>query len=230
MTAAAPTHSPRRVGPCGCELRHVVLVVVLVLSALTIAGCGGGGAGDAQASGTTIPAQDEAARDASAPAGEQPVVPRAVSGGDALVVDVAGHVRVPGVDQLPAGSRVHEAIRAAGGARRGAQLALLNRAAPLVDGQQVLVAAPGPAGAGGAVSASGAGGAAAGGGSGGTPVSLNSADVAALDALPGIGPVTAQAIIDERSAGGPYASVDDLDRVSGVGPATIERLRSAVTP
>lgn len=143
-----------------------------------------------------------------------------------LVVDVAGVVRRPGVYRMPHGARVHDAIRAAGGARRGANLAALNRAAPLVDGQQVLVAAAetagGPAGSPPAPAAT-AGAAPA-------PVSLNAADAAALDTLPGIGPVTAARIVAEREASGPFASVDDLDRVPGIGPATVEALRDVVTP
>jgi competence protein ComEA len=113
---------------------------------------------------------------------------------------------------------VHEAIRAAGGVRRGANLGALNRAAVLVDGQQVLVPDAAPAAAGSEASSGGS-----------ATVSINSADVDALDALPGIGPVTAQHIVDEREAAGPFARVDDLDRVSGIGPATIEALRDVVT-
>jgi competence protein ComEA len=135
-----------------------------------------------------------------------------------VVVDVAGAVRRPGVYRMPAGARVHEAIEAAGGARAGADVSSLNRAAPLVDGQQVLVGAAAPE-AGAPTAQAGVG----------SSISINAADATQLQELPGIGPVTAQAIVDEREAGGPYASVDDLDRVRGIGPATIESLREVAT-
>lgn len=137
-----------------------------------------------------------------------------------LLVDVAGQVRRPGVYRMRIGARVHEAIAAAGGATGRADLATLNRAATLVDGQQVLLAeraSPGAHTGPGATQAPQ-----------GT-VSINSADEAALDALPGIGPVTAARIVAERESSGPFASIDDLNRVSGVGPATIEALRDAAT-
>lgn len=136
-----------------------------------------------------------------------------------MLVDVAGHVRRPGVYRLETGARAHEAIAAAGGARSGADLASINRAAPLVDGQQLLVpvaAAPG---------ASASGGAGGGVSSSGSTVSINAADAAELDALPGIGEVTAEHIVADRTANGPFATLDDLDRVPGIGPATIEALR-----
>jgi competence protein ComEA len=138
------------------------------------------------------------------------------------VVDVAGEVRRPGVYRMPDGARVHEAIAAAGGTTRRADLTSLNRAAPVVDGQQVLVPRLGEVAAASDGSGVGVGGTA-------TTVSLNAADLAQLDSLPGIGPVTAQRILDERSTGGPFGSVDDLDRVPGIGPATIESLRDVVT-
>lgn len=144
-----------------------------------------------------------------------------------VTVDVGGAVGQPGVYRVPAGGRVLDAIALAGGAAAGADLGGVNRAAPLVDGQQVLVPRRAPlacAGGGGNV----AGGAGAAGTASG-PVSINSADVAALDALQGIGPVTAAAIVEERRRGGPFESVDDLDRVPGIGATTIEALRDGVT-
>ena len=129
-----------------------------------------------------------------------------------VLVDVAGLVRAPGVYRLQAGARVHEAIEAAGGARPGADVSTINRAAPVIDGQQVLVGAQVASGAGGAATAA----------SSGEQVSINTAAEGALEALPGIGPVTAARIVAERELGGPFASIDDLDRVNGIGPATIE--------
>jgi competence protein ComEA len=145
-----------------------------------------------------------------------------------LVVDVVGEVRRPGLYRLRDGSRIADAVRRAGGARRKADLATLNLAAPLVDGIQILVPsrAPAPVGASSGGSAPGSAGA-------GTPalhVSLSSATVEDLDQLPGIGPVTAQKIVDYRTAHGPFASVDDLDAVPGIGPTRIEQLRDLVTP
>lgn len=139
-----------------------------------------------------------------------------------LVVHVVGAVRRPGLYRLRDGARIADAVRRAGGAVRGADLAGLNLAAPLVDGVQVLV----PSEASPLEEAtSGGAGAIAGG-----AVSLSSASVAELDTLPGIGPVTAQKIVDYRTEHGPFASVDDLDAVPGIGPTRIDQLRELVTP
>jgi competence protein ComEA len=137
-----------------------------------------------------------------------------------LLVHVAGRVRKPGVYEFTAGDRVIDAVQAAGGARKGADLDALNLAAPLTDGEQVLIPARTPGG--GAVAAPGAAP---------TPglVNVNTGSESDLEALPGIGPVLAQRIIDYRTDHGPFASVDDLDDVSGIGPATLEDLRDLVT-
>jgi competence protein ComEA len=140
-----------------------------------------------------------------------------------LVVDVAGKVRHPGVYRLAAGSRVIDAVRAAGGARRGVSMTSLNLAAQLQDGEQVLVGAPAqPAGAqpGSSVGADGGTGA---------PVDLNTATLEQLEALPGVGPVLAQRILDWRSQHGSFTSIEQLDEVSGIGPAKFAQLRDAVT-
>ena len=143
----------------------------------------------------------------------------------ALVVHVVGEVRRPGLYRLRDGSRIADAVRRAGGARHGADLAALNLAAPLVDGVQVLVPSR-------AAKAASSPGAAAGGGAppGMSVVSLSSATVEDLDELPGVGPITAQKIVDYRAEHGPFASVDDLDAVPGIGPTRIEQLRDLVTP
>ena len=153
----------------------------------------------------------------------------------ALVVHVVGAVRRPGLYRLRDGARVADAVSRAGGATRAADLAALNLAAPLVDGIQVLVpqqpAATGPGQAtGGDPSADGTTGAAAGGVGLGGKVSLSSATVDQLDELPGVGPITAQKILDYRAEHGPFRSVDDLDAVPGIGPTRIEQLRDLVTP
>jgi competence protein ComEA len=138
-----------------------------------------------------------------------------------IVVDVAGLVRRPGVYSFPAGSRVIDAIRRAGGPLPKANLSALNLAAPLTDGTQIVVSD-------GAAPAGGASGGAT--GSGGVPVvNINTATEPELESLTGVGPVTANAIIQYRTEHGPFATVDDLLNVSGIGPATLEELRPQVT-
>ncbi|SKB04029.1 helix-hairpin-helix domain-containing protein [Aeromicrobium choanae] len=137
-----------------------------------------------------------------------------------LVVDVAGRVRRPGIVTLPPGSRVHEAIKAAGGTKGKVDTASLNLARVLTDGEQVVVGAPAAAPSGGAASPSGQAEAV---------VNLNSADLVALDSLPGVGPVTAEAIVAWREENGPFRSVDDLLDVKGIGEATLADLRDRVS-
>ena len=142
-----------------------------------------------------------------------------------LVVHVVGEVRRPGLYRLRDGARIADAVRRAGGPGHGADLAGLNLAAPLVDGVQVLVpsrVAPGGMPSSGAGTGTDALGASA--------LSLSSATVEELDELPGVGPITAQKIVEYRSEHGPFASVDDLDAVPGIGPTRIEQLRELVTP
>ena len=136
-----------------------------------------------------------------------------------VVVSVVGQVASPGLVTLPVGSRVSDALTAAGGLLPGADPAAINAAALLTDGQQVAVGVPGAA-----APATGSGGATLPGGL----LDLNSAAVADLDALPGIGPVLAQRIIDHRSAHGPFTSVEQLDDVSGIGPAIYADLAQRV--
>jgi competence protein ComEA len=140
-----------------------------------------------------------------------------------LVVDVVGAVRRPGLVRLPDGSRVADAIAGAGGLGRGAQRAAVNFAAPVSDGQQVLVPARGAA-----VAAAGADPGAAAASSG--PVSLSSATAEQLNALPGVGPVTAAKIVAYRQQHGSFRSVDELDAISGIGPSRIADLRGLVVP
>ncbi len=142
------------------------------------------------------------------------------SGGTDVVVDVAGEVRRPGVYRLPAGARVIDAVERAGGARGGARLEAVNRAARLADGQQGVV--PG-AGAATTTAADGSPG-------GQGPISLGSATVEQLDTIEGIGPVTAQKIVEYRDRHGGLSSVEQLDEMSGVGPATMKALRARLQP
>jgi len=141
-----------------------------------------------------------------------------------VVVDVAGKVRRPGVTTLPAGSRVVDAIRQAGGARPGVDLTSLNLARVLVDGEQILVGSPAAPGV--AASASAEAGAAA---AAGPLVNLNTAALDQLETLPGVGPVTAQKFLDWRGAHGRFNAVDELLEVDGIGPKTLAQLAPHVT-
>lgn len=142
------------------------------------------------------------------------------SGGD-VVVDVTGAVARPGVYRLPAGARVTDAVERAGGATGAALLEAINLAARLADGQQVVVPKRSPGGT--ALAATGAS-------SEDGPISLGTATVEQLDTIDGIGPVTAQDIVDFRDEHGGLSSVDQLDQISGIGPATMESLRARLQP
>ena len=131
--------------------------------------------------------------------------------GGEVVVHVTGAVKEPGVIRLPAGSRVDDAIEAAGGAKSEKALSSVNLARVLVDGEQIVVGAP--------QGATGSGGS-------GTGVNLNQASASDLEALPGIGPVLAQRIVDWRTANGPFRSIDELGEVSGIGDALLAQIRS----
>jgi competence protein ComEA len=157
--------------------------------------------------------QEVQVRSAPAPA------PTATAQGS-VFVHVAGHVARPGVYELPEGARIIDAVEVAGGPRRGADLALLNLAAVLVDGQQVVVQERG-------------GEAAAAPGAVGDPaaavINVNTATAEQLEALPGIGEVLSAAIVAYRDEHGPFTSVDQLDEVSGIGEVTLENIRELVT-
>jgi competence protein ComEA len=143
----------------------------------------------------------------------------AASSAAALVIDVEGKVKRPGIVTLPRGSRVHQAIAKAGGVVDGADTSTLNLARVLADGEQVIVGS-GVGGAVGATATAQAGG----------RVSLNSATLEQLDTLPGVGPVTAQAILDYRTSHGGFQRVEDLLDVKGIGAATLADLKDQVSP
>jgi competence protein ComEA len=186
-------------------------------------------------------------RSAGPPAGEQLVLAPAASpsasaqGGDAeaggaaqadVVVYVCGAVRAPGVVRLPAGARVADALALAGGATGKAELAAVNLAAVVTDGQQILVpergaavaVAPAAGAAGAAGPSAGAGGTVA-----GPIVNLNTASQAELETLSGVGPATAQKIIEYRDANGGFKSIEDVKNVSGIGDAKFAAMKDSIT-
>jgi competence protein ComEA len=155
-------------------------------------------------------------------ASEAPVgsTPSTTAAPTSVVAHAAGAVATPGVYELPAGARVTDLIDAAGGPLPDADLDQLNLAAPVADGERVYVPRVGEV-----VAMVGAAGTAEPSG----PLDLNAATLDQLDELPGVGPATAQAIVDERERRGGFRSVDDLLDVRGIGPAKLEQLRDLVT-
>jgi competence protein ComEA len=146
-------------------------------------------------------------------------------GGTDVVVDVAGAVADPGVYRLPAGTRVNDAVQRAGGATAHAEIDALNLAARLTDGQQVIIPAraESPVGVAGGVAGSA-------GADPEAPINVGTASVEDLDTIEGIGPVTAQKILEFRDQHGGISSVDQFDQIDGIGPATMDALRSRLQP
>lgn len=201
------------------------------------------GASATAAAGTAPPGSGSPALMAAPPAGARAAVSADPAGASAglVSVHVVGAVARPGVVTLPSGARIADAVDAAGGATHAARTERINLAAPLTDGQQVLVpdartaeaslaAAPGAAAAPASVPATAprppAGTAAS---SAGGRVDLNTADAATLETLPGVGPATAEKIIAHRETVGPFTGLQDLDAVPGIGPAALARLQDSVS-
>ena len=199
--------------PLSIRHRRAVAALLLALVVLVVAlrhqGHGGAGAAAVKVA-PIVPAAGARADRASPSAGAARL----------LVVDVAGAVRRPGLYRLPQGARVADAVARAGGLTRRADSTLINLAAPLADGEQVLVSAHG----------GGAGAVAAGGAAPSSPVHLNSATAEELDGLPGVGPVTAEKIVTYREQHGPFTSLDGLDAITGIGPARIASLKGLAVP
>ncbi|HSJ21412.1 MAG TPA: ComEA family DNA-binding protein [Nocardioidaceae bacterium] len=225
---------PTLQGRVALTASHLSLVALLVAAAFAVSAWW---VVRADASGTVVPAATWSEGTDSPPV-EQLVTPAGDAGPDSghdaatvadaesavVVVDVSGKVRRPGIVSLPLGSRVHDALAAAGGARRGVDLTGLNLARVLVDGEQILVGvAPAEGVAAPAASAPGAVAMA------GPMVNVNTADQAELEELPGIGPVTAASILQWRADNGPFTSVDELLEVSGIGDATLAKIAPFVT-
>lgn len=209
-------------GPVALGSAQLAVVAVLVAAGLAIT-CWWLVRGDAkQVQAPDIVPVTAAAAPAATPAAI--VEPAATTSGtpsaETVTVDVAGKVRRPGIVVLDVGSRVVDALEAAGGARSGIDLSGLNLARLLVDGEQVLVGVPAPAG----VAAAAASGEPA-----GALVNLNTADQAGLEALPEVGPVTAQAILAWRDEHGGFTAVEELLEVDGIGDATMAQLAPLVT-
>lgn len=224
---------------CGLERRNVVALTVLlaVAAVLAVQHFWTGRTQTVQPPElvrAVAPRQEQTegteGKDTAAAAPLTPPGARASAGAE-IVVDVSGKVRRPGIHRLPAGSRVADALRAAGGVSPGTTLDGLNQARFLMDGEQVVVGAPAPA-AGPAPPDAGTTGAAGTGAAGApaAPVSLNTATVEQLQTLPGVGPVLARRIVDYRTRHGGFRSVDQLREVSGIGERRFADLRSLVGP
>lgn len=202
----------------------------------------GPGPADADsAQGGDPAAASESSGGASDPPAEDPsAAPRGADEAPSeVVVHVSGAVAEQGVVRLPGGSRVDDALEAAGGPAPEADLTAVNLARPLTDGEQIHVPVPGeeplpspsspPSPEAGGADGEQSGGEAAADGAGGGPIDLNTASAAELEELPGVGPAIAQRIIEHRERNGPFAAVDGLLEVSGIGPATFEKLRDRAT-
>ncbi|MEU8650100.1 ComEA family DNA-binding protein [Streptomyces sp. NPDC048737] len=222
---------------CGLERRNVLAlaVVVVAVAAFAVQHFWTGRAQSVRAPEVVQAAAPYGEDERSGPAQPSASAPGPGGAGTAgagpagaqIVVDVSGKVRDPGIHRLPAGSRVVDALAAAGGVRPGTNTDGLNRARFLVDGEQVVVG--GPPGTGGQPAGAGPGGGAVGAGPP-TPVSLNTATADQLDTLPGVGPVLAQHIVDYRTQHGGFRSVDELREVNGIGERRFSDLRNLVRP
>jgi competence protein ComEA len=208
----------------------VVLVLLAVAAAVLVAALSPHGStttvggGDSNRSSPAYGDPTSAPTDA-APGGFSP------SGGASLFVHILGEVANPGLYELREGDRAIDAVAAAGGLTEAADEAQLNLARFLNDGEQIVVPAVGAVAQPG-VSPPGAGGSGASGsgtGPAGTGISLNTADAATLEDLPGVGPELASRIVAWREANGPYTSVDDLLNVAGIGEKTVDGLRDSAT-
>lgn len=246
--AGAPGWWPLELPGWSAVVGAVALVVVLVVAwpllrrpapadaALPRAGDDPATAVDAVGASAAPSAQPTGAVDAAAPAapGTGSATGGTTVGGAAsgpVTVHVAGAVAAPGVVTLPGGSRVVDAVAAAGGLRPDAESDRVNLAAPVLDGQRVFVPVlgqPVPPEQGAAAVATGSGGPGGDGGSAPAPVDLNAADAAALEELPGVGPATAAAILGHRERNGAFRSVEDLLEVRGIGEAKLDALRDLV--
>lgn len=204
-----------------------LLAAAGVVAALAVVPALSGGGVVVERGGEVTAAPGQAETDTERADGEGQEAPAADEAPATLLVHVDGAVAAPGVYELAEGARANDAVLAAGGLAEGADTSALNLAAPLSDGEKLHVPREGEE-----VVASGTGDAAASeqGASTGatTPVNLNTATVEELDTLPGVGEATARAIVEDREANGPFATIEDLMRVSGIGEKKFERIRGLV--
>ncbi len=230
-THGHPLEHPSPDAPTGAR-RWQLSVRLAVVAAIAVVVLGAGVVARATLTAPAVPVVAAPEPIGSPTVDVSPAVPGSAGSAPAtVVVHVVGQVAAPGVVRLPPGSRVVDAVQAAGGARPHADLAGLNLARVVEDGEQIVVAAPGEAAAGAGGSAGGAPGGASGGAAGGGAdrlVDLNAADLPTLDALPGIGPVLAQRIVDWRTEHGRFTAVEELGEVAGIGETLLGRLRDLV--
>ena len=219
----------------------LVGLAVLVLIAVGVVHLSGSGSavpletaptaatGPVQSAAEVSPQPSSAASGGASPAAASS---GASDGGDGapsqIIVHVSGAVAAPGVVRLPGDARVDDALSAAGGARDDADLSAVNLARPLTDGEQIHVPLPGETPRPVPAEPSGSAGQAA-DSAGQASIDLNTADVAELEELPGVGPAIAQRIVEHREKNGPFTSVDGLLDVSGIGPATLEEIRGGAS-
>lgn len=213
----------------------VVAIVAVLLLGLGVAAVSLGGdgaepltsvaAGEEPTSGTAGPFGEGGPEPTPAGSGQGPTAGASPGGG--LLVHVVGAVAEPGLVTVPDGARVADALRAAGGTTDKADLTAVNLARTVVDGEQLYVPEPGEVVPGADAPATGGETTPGAPGAAGGAVDVNTADAVALEALPGVGPSIAQAIVEWREANGPFASVDELEDVPGIGPATLDEIRES---
>jgi competence protein ComEA len=246
-TGGHPGLTVRLAARFGVSPTHVVLVSVGLVLALVLASVAfvrarpheapvglvavpTASSGSAIAVPTPVPADPAVASRASPGSGSPPRSTSAAATATSLVVHVIGKVRRPGVVRLPPGARVMDALTAAGGPARGADLSTLNLARLVADGEQIAVDVPSAVGGSGAAPGVPGGGAGSGGSAAGTAVvDLNSADITVLETLPGVGPVLAQRILDFRTENGRFTRIDELKDVKGIGTKTFADIEPHVT-
>lgn len=217
-------HASRRLRVGGLQLGPVHLAVVAVVAAVAVGLAAWWAVRDQAEAVPLAPGGPPSSTPSPLVAVSPTADSDAPSASAELVVDVAGKVRRPGIAVLPAGSRVVDALEAAGGPRPGADLTSLNLARPVVDGEQILVGVAPAAGVAGTLGSPGAPGS-----PGESLVNLNTADQATLETLPGVGPVTAESILAWRTDNGGFTAVDELLEVDGIGEATLADLAPLVT-
>lgn len=225
-----PMSAHARLGGAGLTAHHVVVVVAIVVGFIAVAAWWLVSSRPTEVTPLSkVESTPAASSSTTTGADSSEDEPESSAATGKVVVDVAGKVREPGIVSLREGSRVADALKAAGGPRnRRVDMSALNLARVLVDGEQIIVGLPPVAGATtppvGSATTAGPGVTPP-----GTPINLNTATLEQLETLPGVGPVTGQAIIDWRTENGQFTSVEELLEVNGIGEVTLEDLRELVT-